>query len=59
MEPIKRGVIENWDEMEELWRNIFEDLNIEAKNFNVLLTDSPFSTKKSRSKMAEFFFGTL
>lgn len=48
--------------MEELWKHIFDELNLESKNFNVLLTDSPFSTKQNqenRSKMSEFFFETL
>ena len=56
MEPIKRGVVcqdaETWTAMEHLWRHIFDELNLESKNFNVLMTDSPFNDKKSRSKMA-------
>ena len=59
VEPIKRGAIDNWPEMEQLWSHIFDELNLESKNFNVLMTDSPFSTKKSRSKMAQFMFETL
>ena len=57
-EPIKRGIIEDFDSMNRIWEFIFNELNIEPKNFNVLLTDSPFNTKQNRMKMAEHMFET-
>jgi actin len=59
--PIKRGIIEDWDAMELMWGHIFDELNLETKNVNVLMTDSPFDTKekpkdKSRAIMAEILF---
>ena len=59
--PIKRGIIEDWDAMELMWGHIFDELNLETKNVNVLMTDSPFDTKerpkeKQRAKMAEILF---
>ena len=59
--PIKRGIIEDWDSMELMWGHIFDELNLETKNVNVLMTDSPFDTKerpkeKQRAKMAEILF---
>ena len=44
--PIKRGIIEDWDSMELMWGHIFDELNLETKNVNVLMTDSPFDTKE-------------
>jgi actin-related protein len=44
--PIKRGIIEDWDAMELMWGHIFDELNLETKNVNVLMTDSPFDTKE-------------
>jgi len=32
-----------------MWKKIFEMLNLEYKNVNVLMTDSPFSTNKHRT----------
>lgn len=55
-EPIKRGLIEDWDSIELIWGHIFEELNLESKNVNVLMTDSPFNPKEARTKMAEIMF---
>lgn len=55
-EPIKRGIIQDWDNMELMWGHIFDELNLETKNVNVLMTDSPFNPKENRQKIAEIFF---
>jgi actin-related protein len=55
-EPIKRGIIEDWDNMLILWQHIFDELNLETKNVNVLMTDSPFNTKTNRTRMAQEMF---
>ena len=47
--PIQRGVIEDFDHMENMWEYIFEkDLNLDPKNMNILLTDSPMNTKENK-----------
>lgn len=46
--PITRGIIHDWNYMELIWSFIFEELNLETKNVNVLMTDSPFNTKEKR-----------
>lgn len=55
-EPIVRGQIEDWDSMEKMWSHIFDELNLETKNVNVLMTDSPFNKKENRQQMAEIMF---
>ena len=55
-EPIVRGQIEDWDSMEKMWSHIFDELNLETKNVNVLMTDSPFNKKENRQQMAEILF---
>lgn len=45
--------------MHQMWTHIFDELNLEYKNVNVLLTDSPFSTKRSRTQITQFMFETL
>jgi actin-related protein len=50
-EPIKRGIITDPDNMIHLWKHIFDELNLDPKNVNVLLTDSPNNTKESKQKM--------
>jgi actin-related protein len=42
--------------MELIWGHIFNELNLETKNINLLMTDSPFAEKPDRQKMAEIIF---
>jgi len=42
--------------MEQIWIHIFDELNLDPKNVNVLMTDSPFNHKEKRCRMAEIMF---
>lgn len=42
--------------MEQIWIHIFDELNLDSKNVNVLMTDSPFNPKEKRCRMAEIMF---
>ena len=42
--------------MELIWSYIFEELNLETKNVNVLMTDSPFNKKDKRQIMSRILF---
>jgi actin len=43
--------------MENLWAYIFEhELNIDPKNMNILLTDSPLNSKENKIMMAHIMF---
>lgn len=55
-EPIKRGIIEDWENMQWIWDHIFQELNLEPRNCNVLMTDSLFNVKENRCRMAEIMF---
>ena len=55
--PIERSVIVNWDDVEILWRNAFENvLKVDPKECFVLLTDSPTNDVENRDKMIENMF---
>jgi len=41
--PIEHGVIKNWDDMENIWRYIFEELNVDPREHPVLLTEPPLN----------------
>jgi actin-related protein len=45
--------------MEKIWSHIFSELNLETKNVNLLMTDSPFAEKTDRQKMADIMFETF
>lgn len=45
------------ERMENLWHHIFEtELNLDPKNINVLLTDSPCNRKENKQMIAEILF---
>ena len=55
--PIERSVITNWNDIEILWRNAFENvLKVDPKECFVLLTDSPTNDVENREKMVENMF---
>ena len=54
--PIRRGIIEDPENMKHLWKFIFDELNLDSKNVNVLLTDSPMNSKENKQKMTQIMF---
>ncbi len=43
--------------MENMWEYIFEkELNLDPKNMNILLTDSPLNLKENKQQLAEIMF---
>jgi actin len=55
--PIKRGIIEDFEHMALLWEYIFEkELNLDPKNMNILLTDSPLNSKENKQEIAQIMF---
>eukprot|EP00029_Vermamoeba_vermiformis_P001715 TRINITY_DN11933_c0_g1_i1.p1 TRINITY_DN11933_c0_g1~~TRINITY_DN11933_c0_g1_i1.p1 ORF type:complete len:367 (-),score=32.63 TRINITY_DN11933_c0_g1_i1:2-1102(-) len=58
--PMEKGVVVNWDLMEKMWDEILrEDIRCFPDESVFILTDSTFSPKTQRNKMAEIFFETF
>ena len=58
--PIQGGVVVNWDEMERIWANTFyTELKIAPEEHNLLLSESPFTSRKDREKTLEMMFETF
>lgn len=58
--PIKQGVIENWDELEKIWKFIFEkELEVDPSGQNIILTQPLMNKKEDKEKMAQLIFETL
>ena len=50
--PIQGGKLMNWNEMERIWTNTFySELKIAPEEHNILLSDSPFTTREDREKI--------
>jgi len=56
---IKRGMIEDWDAMEQLWEYTFSNelhVSPDTAGMPVLLTDAPLNPKQNREHMAQIMF---
>ncbi|SBS80725.1 actin-related protein (ARP1) [Plasmodium ovale curtisi] len=54
--PINHGIIENWNDMENIWIHVYNSLKINAEEHPVLLTEAPLNPQKNKEKIAEVFF---
>ena len=55
--PIKNGIITNWDDMEKIWKHIFQnELYVSPEENYVLLTEVPFNSNEMREKIAQIMF---
>lgn len=57
--PMHRGVVEDWNDMELIWRHIYSEMKVVAEEHPVLLTEAPLNPRKNREKAAEIFFETF
>ena len=54
--PVDCGIIRHWDDMEALWRHIFDELKVSPKEHPILLTEAPLNPYSNRIKTADIFF---
>ena len=57
--PMKRGIVENWNDMELLWSLVYSELKINQEDHPVLMTEMPLNPRRNREKLAEVFFETF
>ncbi|CAK5083856.1 unnamed protein product [Meloidogyne enterolobii] len=52
--PIERGIVTNWEDMERIWHHVFyNELRVKPEEYLLLLTEAPHTPKADREKMAE------
>ncbi|EUD65314.1 beta-centractin [Plasmodium inui San Antonio 1] len=54
--PINHGIIENWNDMENIWIHVYNSMKINSEEHPVLLTEAPLNPQKNKEKIAEVFF---
>merc|ERR1711935_991629 len=66
--PLEHGVIQNWDDMEKIWKHTFDnelrivlgaDDEAEEDVAGVLLTEAPMNPKENRERMTQIMFETF
>ncbi|XP_006885877.1 PREDICTED: actin-related protein T2 [Elephantulus edwardii] len=58
--PIERGLVTNWDDVEKLWRHLFEwELGVKPSDQPVLMTETSLNPRENREKTAEIVFETF
>jgi centractin len=57
--PMAHGVVQDWNDMEVIWRHIYSEMKVVAEEHPVLLTEAPLNPRKNREKAAEIFFETF
>ena len=54
--PMEHGVVQNWDDMEAVWRHCFDELKVNPREHPILLTEPPLNPISNRIKTAQMFF---
>ena len=54
--PMEHGVVKDWEEMEAIWRHIYDELKVNMKDIPVLLTEPPNNPIWNRVRIAKLFF---
>eukprot|EP00917_Polyrhabdina_sp_WS-2016_P032089 GHVP01068485.1.p2 GENE.GHVP01068485.1~~GHVP01068485.1.p2 ORF type:complete len:384 (-),score=82.45 GHVP01068485.1:1608-2759(-) len=57
--PLRHGIVENWNDMEQIWQYVYSELKLQAEDHPVLLTEAPLNPRRNREKSAEMFFETF
>ncbi|XP_004474416.1 actin-related protein T1 [Dasypus novemcinctus] len=58
--PVERGLITGWDDMEKLWKHLFEwELGVKPNHYPVLMTEPSLNPRENREKTAEIMFETF
>ena len=58
--PIQHGVVNEWADLESIWRHIFNnELRVDPKEHPVLLTQPPLNPVENRERMVKIMFETF
>ena len=56
---MEKGIITDWDGIEELWTAYFEEMELDTEAQPMLVLDSPFASDASRERLTQLMFETF
>merc|ERR1739848_909252 len=56
--PLEHGIVQNWEDMEKVWRHTFDN-EADEDCCGVLLTEAPMNPKDNRERMTQIMFETF
>lgn len=57
--PIERGIITDWEALEQIWHHIFNEIQVNPEEHPILLTEPPGCPKLMRERMTQIMFETF
>ena len=58
--PIEGGEVNNWDDVEKIWGNVFtNELRVAPEEHNIMIIEPPNNDKFNREKIAQIMFETF
>ncbi|KAK3737236.1 hypothetical protein QZH41_010866, partial [Actinostola sp. cb2023] len=57
--PMEHGIVTNWDDMELVWENAFDQLRVVSSEYPIMLTEAPLNPKRNRERMLQLMFETF
>ncbi|XP_049848354.1 uncharacterized protein LOC126314422 [Schistocerca gregaria] len=57
--PIEHGIVKNWTDMEKIWANVYQELQINSEDHPMLLTEPPLNPISNRETASEILFETF
>ena len=58
--PVEHGIVNNWNDMEDIWHHTFySELRVAPEEHKVLLTETIFDPKVQREMMTQIMFETF
>ena len=50
--PMEHGIVQDWNDMEAIWRHIFDELKVNPREHPILLTEPPLNPIGNRIRTA-------